>query len=138
MTTIATVQPPRKVGNGPPAEAPTLPEHRQKIVEAANAAYQQVLAERDESDRKLRDAMLRIEALVVQLDALKGVVNMMESTYLSTKLEMENRVMSQQNQRDDAVARAASLETTLANIYVMLRNTIAEPDGAADHVGEVR
>jgi hypothetical protein len=102
----------------------TLPEHRQKTVEAGLATYQKVLAERDHLEVQLRDATLRIEAQVVQLDALKGVVNMMESTYLSTKLEMENRVAQHQAQRDAAVQRTAVFETTLENIFVMLTSVI--------------
>jgi ABC-type phosphate transport system auxiliary subunit len=130
MTTIVQTTP-RKT-NGPPAEqAPALPEHRQKTVEAGLATYQQVLAERDDLENKLRQALMKVEALTVQLDALKGVVNMMESTYLTTKLEMENRVNTHMAQRDEAVSRTASLEATLANIYVMLRNTINEPDDGA-------
>jgi hypothetical protein len=99
--------PPR--GNGTPEAAP-LPEHRQKMVEAAN---------------------LKIEQMTVQLESLKQVVGMMEGTYLQTKMENENRVSTYQAQRDEAVARHASLEATLANIYVILRNTINEPEAAA-------
>jgi predicted nucleic acid-binding Zn-ribbon protein len=110
----------------------TLPEHRQKAVEAGLATYQQVLAERDKLEYELRDARMKIEALTVQLDALKGVVNMMESTYLSTKLEMENRVNTHMAQRDEAVTRTAALETTLTNIVLVIRNAITEPaDGAS-------
>jgi predicted nucleic acid-binding Zn-ribbon protein len=109
----------------------TLPEHRQKIVEAGNAAYQAVAAERDALENKLRDATMKIEALTVQLDALKGVVNMMESTYLSTKLEMENRVNTHMAQRDEAVRRTAELETTLTNIVLVIRNAITEPEHGA-------
>jgi chromosome segregation ATPase len=135
MTTIAarTSAPPTRNGNG----AENLPEHRQKMVEAANIAHQQLLAERDDLDRRLHEAQKHIEAQEVQLNALKSVVNMMESSYKSSQLNMEGQIAKYQGQRDDAVARAASIETTLANIYVMLRNTIAEPDGATDHVGEV-
>jgi hypothetical protein len=128
MTSIVTTKPVPRNGNGPQPEAPTLPEHRQKTVEAGLATYQQVLAERDDLENKLRQALMKVEALTVQLDALKGVVNMMESTYLTTKLEMENRVNTHMAQRDEAVSRTASLEATLANIYVMLRNTINEPE----------
>ena len=128
MTTIASVPSQRKTNGTPTEPAPTLPEHRQKTVEAGLATYQQVLAERDDLENKLRQALMKVEALTVQLDALKGVVNMMESTYLTTKLEMENRVNTHMAQRDEAVSRTASLEATLANIYVMLRNTINEPE----------
>jgi hypothetical protein len=123
-TAIRTATPQRNGGE-------QLPEHRQKTVEAGLATYQMVLAERDALEVKLRDATMKIEALTVQLDSLKGVVNMMESTYLSTKMEMENRVNTHMAQRDEAVSRTASLETTLANIFVMLRNTITEPEHGA-------
>jgi hypothetical protein len=111
---------PKRNGN----QEQTLPEHRQKTVEAGLATYQKVLAERDHLEVQLRDATLRIEAQVVQLDALKGVVNMMESTYLSTKLEMENRVAQYQAQRDDAVKQAAAFEATLTNIFAMLSDIV--------------
>jgi hypothetical protein len=52
---------------------------------------------------------------------------MMESTYLSTKLDAENRVTQYQTQRDEAVARTAALETTLANVVVVIRNAVVEP-----------
>ena len=128
QTTARPTAPPVKNGNGE-----QLPEHRQKQVEAGLATYQKVVAERDELERKLHEATMRLEAMTVQLDSLKGVVNMMESTYLSTKLELENRANTHMAQRDDAVSRTAALEATLANIYVVIRNTIVEPDGAADH-----
>jgi hypothetical protein len=115
---------PKRNGN----QEQTLPEHRQKTVEAGLATYQKVLAERDHLEVQLRDATLRIEAQVVQLDALKGVVNMMESTYLSTKLEMENRVAQHQAQRDDAVSRAASLEAVLMGVYVTVNQVINKSD----------
>jgi chromosome segregation ATPase len=118
--------PPVRNGNG--NEMDTLPEHRQKMVEAANAAYQHVLAEREDLDRQLHEANKKIEALTVQVEALKSVVNMMESTYLQTKLEMENRISTHQAERDDAVRDAASHQATLANIYVIVRNHINEPD----------
>jgi uncharacterized protein YhaN len=127
-TRAAATPPPRKNGND---GADQLPEHRQKTVEAGLATYQMVLAERDALDTKLREATMKIEALTVQLDALKGVVNMMESTYLTTKLEMENRVNTHMAQRDEAVTRHASLEATLANIYVIIRNTVSEPEPGA-------
>ena len=121
---------PRKNGNEvpPPAEQPAvLPEHRQKTVEAGLATYQKVLAERDDLEVRLREANLKNGEMQVQLDALKSVVNMMESTYLSTKLEMENRVNQYQRERDDTVTRAVSLEAVLANCLVIIRNTIDEP-----------
>jgi predicted nucleic acid-binding Zn-ribbon protein len=105
-----------------------LPEHRQKAVEAGLATYQQVLAERDALEHDLRDARMKMEALTVQLDALKGVVGMMESTYLTTKMEMENRVNTHMSQRDEAVRRTAELETTLTNIVLVIRNAITEPE----------
>lgn len=99
-----------------------MPEHRQRQVEAGLATYQKMLAERDELDGKLSEACKTIASLTTQLDALKSVVNMMESSYLQTKLEMENRVSTYQSQRDEAVTRYASLETVLSNIGAILRN----------------
>jgi hypothetical protein len=52
---------------------------------------------------------------------------MLESGFKSKELELENRVRDYQSQRDEAVSRFASLEATLANIYVIVRNTINEP-----------
>ena len=129
MTTITSVHraaapPPRKNGNEPDQ----LPEHRQKTVEAGLAAYQKILAEREELESRLREASMTIEGLTVQLNALKGVVNMMESTYLTAKLEAENRVNTYQSQRDEAVTRTAQLETTLSNIVVVIRNAVIEPE----------
>jgi len=118
--------------NGNGNETPSLPEHRVKQIEAGLATYQQVLAERDELERKLHDSNLKNEQITVQLESLKGIVTMMESTYLQTKMEQENRISTYQAERDEAVARAASYQATLANIYVILRNTVIETDGAAD------
>lgn len=104
-----------------------MPEQRQKQWEAGNAAYLSVVAERDDLERKLHAANLKIEQMTVQLEALKGVASMMESSYLQTKMEAENRVSTYQSQRDEAVMRFASLEASLGNIYVICRNTIIEP-----------
>jgi|GEM_PF-2899594 hypothetical protein len=131
MTTISRAT---REGNGTTVPPP-LPEHRQKTVEAGLATYQQVLAERDHFEQKAHDFAQRIEAMVVQLESLKGVIGMMESTYLQTKMEQENRISTYQAERDQAVERAASYQATLANLYVILRNTVIEPDGAADEVG---
>lgn len=111
---------PRKNG----VEEP-LPEHRQKIVEAANAAYQQILAERDELESRLREATLEIEGMKVQLGSLKSVVNMMESSYSSVKLEADNRVLHYQQERDFSVKAAASMEAVLINIHAILNNALA-------------
>lgn len=113
--------------DGGKVDTAPLPEHRQKMWEAGNAAYLSVLAERDDYERKLHAANLKIEAMTVQLESLKGVVGMMESSYLQTKMEAENRISTYQSQRDEAVSRFASLEATLGNILVMCRNTIIEP-----------
>jgi hypothetical protein len=126
MTTITPA--PRKNGNGtpPPPTVPevALPEHRQKAIEAGLATYQKVVAERDDLDRKLHDANMRLEAMQVQLESLKGVVNMMESTYMSTKVQMEQRVVECQTERDLAVSRAAGLETTLHNVMAVIRTSV--------------
>jgi phosphoribosylaminoimidazole-succinocarboxamide synthase len=133
MTVIPASSLPKRNGN---EKIDQLPEHRQKTVEAGLAMHQKVLAERDELEAKLRDATMKIEGLTVQLDALKGVVNMMESTYMSTKLEMETRVSTHMAQRDEAVTRTAMHEATLANLYVILRNAIAGSEAATGHVDE--
>src|SRR4249919_897703 len=123
---LATI-PPRRNGN---EGAEQLPEHRQKIVEAGNAAYQKLAAERDELDGKLSEACKTIAELTVQLDALKSVVNMMESSYLQTKLEMENRISTYQAERDEAVSRYARLEATLMNLHVVIQKHISESEDA--------
>lgn len=124
--TRAPAPPPKRNGEQP-AETTTLPEQRQKQWEAGNAAYLSVVAERDDLERKLHAANLKIEQMTVQLEALKGVASMMENSYLQTKIEAENRISTYQSQRDEAVTRFASLEATLANIYVICRNSINEP-----------
>jgi chromosome segregation ATPase len=124
--TRASVPPPKRNGNEPVDTTP-LPEHRQKLWEAGNAAYQTVLAERDDLERKLHQANLKIEEMAVQLNSLNTLTNMLESGFKSKELELENRVRDYQSQRDEAVSRFASLEATLANIYVICRNTINEP-----------
>ena len=121
--TRASAPPPPRNGNGN-----NLPEHRQKTVEAGLATYQQVLAERDELEKQLHEANLKNEALTVQLNSLKGVVSMMENSYLQTKMEGENRIATYQAERDEAVRSAAALQTVLGNIYVILRNYVNEPD----------
>lgn len=103
-----------------------LPEHRQKQVEAGLATYQKMLAERDELDGKLSEACKTIAALTTQLDALKSVVNMMESSYKSAQLQMEERIATHQQQRDDAVTRTAKLEAVLANVYSILGSSIEQ------------
>jgi hypothetical protein len=85
-----------------------LPEHRQKQVEAGLAQYQAILAERDDLQRRLKDAEIKIEGAAVQLNALQGVVNMMESTMTTYRI-----------QRDEAVVAAASLREAFETICLI-------------------
>jgi hypothetical protein len=103
-----------------------LPDHRQKQVEAGLATYQSVLTERDVLDQKLREALTTIDGLKVQLNSLQGIINMMESTYLSMKLDLEKRVQQYQEERDRSVARAASFETTISNVFAVLVRSLEE------------
>jgi len=103
-----------------PANGSELPEHRQKQVEAGLSAYQQIATERDVLEQKLREALTTVDGLKVQLNSLQGVINMMESTYLSMKLDLEKRVQQYQAERDQAVARAASFETTISNVFEVI------------------
>lgn len=96
-----------------------LPEHRLKTVEAGLATHQAVLAERDELDRKLREANAQIADMQVRLDAIQGIINMLESTVTTHRL-----------QRDEAVTKAATLQATIENVFSILANKVYdEPDG---------
>jgi chaperonin cofactor prefoldin len=101
-----------------------LPEHRQKQVEAGLATYQSVLAERDMLERQLRDAITKIESLNQQLSSMQGIVNMMESAYITSKADLEGRVAQYQKQRDHAVARVATLEAHLMNAFMLIESAI--------------
>lgn len=112
----------RRSGTGTPVrsvENGDLPEHRQKQVEAGLAQYQAILAEREDLARKLADASITIDTQRKQLDALQGIINMLEST-----------VQTHQLHRDDAVVKAARLSTILDSIAVMIRNE--DFDGKAE------
>jgi len=123
-------------GNGTPEIAePTLPEHRQKQVEAGLATYQTVLAERDDLERKLHQANLKIEEMSVQLNSLNSLTNMLESGFKSKELEMEDRLARHQRERDEAVTRAAKLEATLANMFAMLADAMNGGINESDHRG---
>lgn len=98
-----------------------LPEHRQKQVEAGLATYQSVLAERDMLERQLYEAKAKIDSLDQQLSSMQGIVNMMESAYISSKADLEGRVRECQKERDDAVACRAAYETLFATIKAQLR-----------------
>lgn len=102
--------------------ATSLPEHRAKQVEAGNAIFQSVLAERDNAERKLNEAVVKIAALDQQLASMQGVVNMMESAYLSAKVDLEGRVRDYMQQRDYAVAKAARLEAILSSVATLLNS----------------
>jgi hypothetical protein len=99
---------------------PMLPEHRQKQVESGLATFQSVLAERDNAERKWNEAVVKIAALDQQLASMQGVVNMMESAYLSSKADLEGRVREYQQQRDLAVAKVSRLEAILASCALLL------------------
>lgn len=86
-----------------------LPEHRQRIVEAANAAYQTVCAERDEAERKLREMTLKYEGEKMKLEHMDGVINLMESS-----------IKTQQIQRDEQFTKAAGLQATVDNLFSIL------------------
>lgn len=98
-----------------------LPEHRQKQVEAGLATYQSVLAERDLLERELRQALAKIDSLDQQLSSMHGIVNMMESAYITAKADLEGRVKDYQKQRDEAVACRAAYETLFATVKAQLR-----------------
>jgi hypothetical protein len=104
-------------GTPPPNGNSDLPEHRQKQVEAGLAQYQAILAERDTLQNRLKDALVKIEAQEVQLGALQGVVNMMESTMTTYRI-----------QRDEAVVTAASLREAFETICLIAqKHTSIEP-----------
>jgi hypothetical protein len=105
-----------------------LPEHRQKQVEAGLAQYQVILAERDALDGRVSELCKTNAGLTVQLEALKSVVTMMESTYLSAKLELENRVLQYQQERDGTVRENARLEAVLTNCFVVLQRHMKGQD----------
>ena len=86
-----------------------LPEHRQRMVEAANAAYQAVAAERDDLERQLRDMTLRWEGEVQKVQQMQSLANMMESSIATYRVE-----------RDASVRENAKLEAVLTNCYVVL------------------
>ena len=88
----------------------TLPEHRQKQVEAGLAQYQAVAAERDELQHRLKEATTTIEGYQVQLNALQGVINLMESTMTTYRIT-----------RDEAVIRAATLLEALDHIHLVIQ-----------------
>lgn len=108
----------------------TLPEHRQKQVEAGLATYQSVLAERDQLDRQLSAALAKIASLDQQLASMQGIVNMMESAFITSKTELELRVAQYMQQRDTAVGNAARLEAHLINVQSVLNNALAQSDPA--------
>lgn len=94
-----------------------LPEHRAKQVEAGMAYHQSVLAQRDELAKKLSDALDTIAGLKIQLEALHGVHNMMESSIVSHRVD-----------RDQAVARSAKLEAILENAMVVIHSGLKKSE----------
>src|SRR4249919_1105797 len=119
---IAAVTP--RNGNG------DLPEHGQKQVEAGLAQHQRVVAERDLLRMQLTDLTNEHAALTVQLDSLKSVVNLMESSYSSAKIKMEQEISDYRHQRDAAVAVAAKATAVIENIYIVAHSALEKNDAA--------
>jgi citrate synthase len=94
-----------------------LPEHRQRMVEAANASFQALAAERDDMERQLREMTLRYEGEVMKVEQMRTLANMLESTVTSQRLE-----------RDSAVRENAKLEAVLTNCYVVLHRHLKGQD----------
>lgn len=111
-------------------EPTPLPEHRQRQVEAGLATFQSVIAERDNIERKFNEAVVKIDSLTQQLEHMTGIVTLMESTYLSSKAELEQRVREYQQQRDLAVAKHATLEAHLVNLQSVLNNALVHQEPA--------
>jgi len=88
----------------------TLPEDRQKTVEAGLALFQQVQAERDSLRSELRECREMVTRQQVEIDSLHQLHNMLESHIESWKL-----------QRDEAVAQRAAYETLFATMQAQLR-----------------
>jgi chromosome segregation ATPase len=125
---------PSSIGNGP------LPEHHLKAVEAGLAAAEHLKAERDTLSEKLHEANLKIDAMTIQLDSVKSVVNMMESTFLSSKAAMEDTMRVYREERDQAVTRCAELNSVLTSITAVLHTVNQAPplspvdEEQSDHV----
>lgn len=94
-----------------------LPEYRRRMIEAANEAYQAVASERDDLERQLRDMALKYEGEKMKLEQMQNLVNMMESTITSHRLE-----------RDGAVRENARLEAALTNCFVVLQRHMKGQD----------
>jgi|RhiMethySRZTD1v2_1073278.scaffolds.fasta_scaffold30742_10 hypothetical protein len=108
-------------GNGVEGQ---LPEHRQKQYEAGVAMYQKLAAERDDFETKLHEANRKIAEMKVQVDSLNSVTSMMESSYKTAEIKMEERIARYQHERDEAVRRTATLEAILLNLHTILGNAI--------------
>jgi hypothetical protein len=89
---------------------PNLPEHRQKIVEYGILATQQTAQERDAALADVEQLTKQNAALRVEIESLQALTAAMES-----------RMQSQQNIRDEAVARRAEYEVLLRSIQAQLR-----------------
>lgn len=94
-----------------------LPEHRQRMVEAANAAFQAVAAERDDLARQLREMTLRYDGEMQKVEQMRTLANMLESTVTTQRVE-----------RDAAVRENARLEAVLTNCYVVLHRHLKGQD----------
>lgn len=94
-----------------------LPEHRQRQVEAAAAYHQSILAQRDDLDGRLSEALKDIAGLKIQVEAMQGIHNMMESSIVSHRVE-----------RDQAVTRAAKLEAILENVMIVVHSGLKKSE----------
>lgn len=94
-----------------------LPEHRQRQVEAAAAYHQSILAQRDDLDGRLSEALKDVAGLKIQVEAMQGIHNMMESSIVSHRVE-----------RDQAVARAAKLEAVIENVFIVVNSALKKVD----------
>lgn len=94
-----------------------LPEHRQRQVEAAAAYHQSILAQRDDLDGRLSAALKDVAGLKIQVEAMHGVHNMMESSIVSHRVE-----------RDQAVTRAAKLEAILENVMIVVHSGLKKSE----------
>jgi chromosome segregation ATPase len=87
-----------------------LPAEREAVIEQAQRVYQTVAHERDTLQRRLNDALSDIAGYKVALEA-----------HASQQAMRDSHMASLQAERDDAVARRASLEAVLASILAVLR-----------------
>jgi len=105
MPMRASVPPKR---NGPAMK--DLPEESAAAVERGLASHFKAIAERDALQKQIAEMEIELSATKKQVEALQGMVTMMES-----------RVHSCQIERDAAVAERAKFETLFVQIAGTLR-----------------